>query len=150
VARRQGAIRLRDGGRRRDRLYRLPEFRQQPVQFLQVLLAVFIPSSAVNLTDYFLVRRGNYDVTAFFIPNGAYGRFAWRGLLAYAIGLAAEWPFVSQLDTPGRWSRIWAAGFHGAGQSVFPNDKAGLGHFDTTCIEPSPWVPWSRSPTRCR
>ena len=69
--------------------------------FLQVLLAVFIPWSAVNLTDYFLVRRGNYDVTAFFIPNGIYGRFAWRGLLAYAIGLAAEWPFVSQLDYTG-------------------------------------------------
>jgi len=69
--------------------------------FLQVLLAVFIPWSAVNLTDYFLVRRGNYDVTAFFIPNGVYGRFAWRGLLAYAIGLAAEWPFISQLDYTG-------------------------------------------------
>jgi NCS1 family nucleobase:cation symporter-1 len=69
--------------------------------FLQVLLAVFIPWSAVNLTDYFLVRRGNYDVTAFFIPNGIYGRVAWRGLLAYAAGLAAEWPFVSQVDYTG-------------------------------------------------
>jgi len=69
--------------------------------FLDVLLVIFIPWSAVNLTDYFLVRRGNYDVTAFFIPDGVYGRFAWRGLLAYAIGLAAEWPFVSQLDYTG-------------------------------------------------
>ena len=69
--------------------------------FLNVLLVIFIPWSAVNLTDYFLVRRGNYDVTAFFIPDGVYGRIAWRGLLAYAIGLAAEWPFVSQLDYTG-------------------------------------------------
>ena len=69
--------------------------------FLNVLLVIFIPWSAVNLTDYFLVRRGNYDVTAFFIPDGIYGRFAWRGLLAYAIGLAAEWPFVAQLDYTG-------------------------------------------------
>ena len=69
--------------------------------FLDVLLVIFIPWSAVNLTDYFLVRRGNYDVTAFFIPDGVYGRVAWRGLLAYAIGLAAEWPFVSQLDYTG-------------------------------------------------
>ena len=69
--------------------------------FLDVLLVIFIPWSAVNLTDYFLVRRGNYDVTAFFIPNGIYGRFAWRGLLAYAIGLGAEWPFVSQPDYVG-------------------------------------------------
>ena len=69
--------------------------------FLNVLLVIFIPWSAVNLTDYFLVRHGNYDVTAFFIPDGMYGRVAWRGLLAYAIGLAAEWPFVSQLDYTG-------------------------------------------------
>jgi NCS1 family nucleobase:cation symporter-1 len=66
--------------------------------FLDVLLVIFIPWSAVNLTDYFLVRRGNYDVTAFFIPDGVYGKVAWRGLAAYAVGLAAEWPFVSQPD----------------------------------------------------
>ena len=69
--------------------------------FLDVLLVIFIPWSAVNLTDYFLVRHGNYDVTAFFIPDGVYGKIAWRGLLAYAVGLAAEWPFVSQPDYVG-------------------------------------------------
>lgn len=69
--------------------------------FLDVLLVIFIPWSAVNLTDYFLVRRGNYDVTAFFIPDGVYGKVAWRGLVAYAVGLAAEWPFVSQPDYVG-------------------------------------------------
>jgi nucleobase:cation symporter-1, NCS1 family len=69
--------------------------------FLDVLLTIFIPWSAVNLTDYFLVRRGNYDVTAFFIPGGVYGKFAWRGLLAYAVGLGAQWPFVSQPDYVG-------------------------------------------------
>lgn len=66
--------------------------------FLDVLLVIFIPWSAVNLTDYFIVRRGEYNVASFFLPNGTYGRFMWRGLLAYAIGLAAEWPFVSQPD----------------------------------------------------
>jgi nucleobase:cation symporter-1, NCS1 family len=69
--------------------------------FLDVLLVIFIPWSAVNLTDYFLVRRGNYDVTAFFIPDGVYGKVAWRGLVAYAVGLAVEWPFVSQPDYVG-------------------------------------------------
>ena len=66
-----------------------------------MLLVLFIPWSAVNLADYFLVRHGNYDVASFFTPGGQYGRFAWRGLLAYAIGLAAEWPFVSQPDYTG-------------------------------------------------
>ena len=69
--------------------------------FLDVLLVIFIPWSAVNLADYFLVRRGRYDVASFFTADGAYGRFAWRGLLAYTAGLAAEWPFVSQPDFTG-------------------------------------------------
>jgi nucleobase:cation symporter-1, NCS1 family len=63
---------------------------------LNVLLAVFIPWSAVNLTDYFVVRHGDYNVASFFVPESRYGKFAWRGLLAYAIGLVAELPFVSQ------------------------------------------------------
>ena len=69
--------------------------------FLDVLLVIFIPWSAVNLADYFLIRRGRYDVASFFAADGAYGRFAWRGLLAYAAGLAAQWPFVSQPDYTG-------------------------------------------------
>jgi NCS1 family nucleobase:cation symporter-1 len=69
--------------------------------FLDVLLVLFIPWSAVNLADYFVVRRAQYDVGAFFLPGGDYGNVAWRGLLAYAVGLAAEWPFVSQPDYTG-------------------------------------------------
>jgi nucleobase:cation symporter-1, NCS1 family len=69
--------------------------------FLGVLLVIFIPWSAVNLADYFVVRRGHYDVGSFFIPDSIYGKFAWRGLLAYAVGLAVEWPFVSQPDYTG-------------------------------------------------
>lgn len=69
--------------------------------FLDVLLVLFIPWSAVNLADYFIVRRARYDVGAFFIPGSVYGNVAWRGLLAYAAGLAAEWPFVSQPDYTG-------------------------------------------------
>jgi NCS1 family nucleobase:cation symporter-1 len=69
--------------------------------FLDVLLVVFIPWSAVNLADYFVVRRARYDVGSFFVPEGVYGKFAWPGLVAYAVGLAAEWPFVSQPDYTG-------------------------------------------------
>jgi NCS1 family nucleobase:cation symporter-1 len=69
--------------------------------FLDVLLVIFIPWSAVNLADYFLIRRGRYEVASFFVADGAYGRYAWRGLLAYAAGLAAQWPFVSQPDYTG-------------------------------------------------
>ena len=36
--------------------------------FLDVLLVVFIPWSAVNLADYFVVRRARYHVASFFAP----------------------------------------------------------------------------------
>jgi NCS1 family nucleobase:cation symporter-1 len=61
-----------------------------------VLLVIFIPWSAVNLADYFIVRHGHYDVNSFFTATGKYGGLAWRGLLAYFVGLGAEAPFVSQ------------------------------------------------------
>jgi purine-cytosine permease-like protein len=70
--------------------------------FLGYLLVVFIAWSAVNLTDFFVVRHGRYDVAAFFDPSGGpYGKFAWRGLLALAIGIAAEVPFIAQADYHG-------------------------------------------------
>ncbi len=77
------------------------QFVNNLTNFLYVLLVIFIPWSAVNITDYFLVRHGNYDVASFFTARGRYPLFAWRGLLAYAAGLAAEWPFVSQPDYTG-------------------------------------------------
>jgi NCS1 family nucleobase:cation symporter-1 len=64
--------------------------------FLDLLLMIFIPWSAVNLTDYFLVRHGRYDIAAFGDRNGSYGRYAWRGLSAYAFGLVLELPFIDQ------------------------------------------------------
>ena len=47
---------------------------------------MFIPWSAVNIADYFLVRHAHYDVAAFFTARGVYGNLAWRGLVAYAAG----------------------------------------------------------------
>jgi NCS1 family nucleobase:cation symporter-1 len=70
--------------------------------FLGYLLVVFIAWSAVNLTDFYAVRHGRYDVAAFFDPGGGpYGKVAWRGLLALAAGIAAEWPFIYQPDYTG-------------------------------------------------
>jgi nucleobase:cation symporter-1, NCS1 family len=64
--------------------------------FLAVLLFIFIPWTAINLTDYFVVRHGEYDVPSFFTPHGEYGGFVWRGLIPYALAVAVELPFISQ------------------------------------------------------
>jgi nucleobase:cation symporter-1, NCS1 family len=81
--------------------YGYQQFVSNLSNFLDDLLTLLIPWSAVNLADYFWVRHGDYDVASFFTPQGVYGRFAWRGLLAYMIGLAAELPFASQPDYTG-------------------------------------------------
>jgi nucleobase:cation symporter-1, NCS1 family len=65
-------------------------------EFLGVLLFVFIPWSAINLADYYLVRHGEYDVPSFFTPKGKYGPFLWRGLIPYFLAVGAEVPFVDQ------------------------------------------------------
>ncbi|WP_280116190.1 cytosine permease [Leucobacter coleopterorum] len=62
--------------------------------FLTLLLYVLIPWSAINLADYFIVRKGDYDIDALFARNGKYGRWNAVGLGSYGIGLAAQVPFM--------------------------------------------------------
>ncbi|GGT19394.1 purine-cytosine permease family protein [Nonomuraea spiralis] len=59
-----------------------------------ILTYLFIPWTAINLVDYFFVRRGQYVVREIFNARGIYGRWGWRGNLAYLIGLAAMTPFM--------------------------------------------------------
>jgi nucleobase:cation symporter-1, NCS1 family len=63
--------------------------------FLLLILYLFIPWTAVNLVDYYVVRRGHYAIAEIFNPRGMYGRWGWRGILAYLIGFAAMIPFFS-------------------------------------------------------
>jgi NCS1 family nucleobase:cation symporter-1 len=64
--------------------------------FLTVLLYVFVPWSAINLTDYYFVKHGHYDIASFFTAKGRYGGFVWPGLVAYIVAVAAEVPFIDQ------------------------------------------------------
>jgi purine-cytosine permease-like protein len=61
--------------------------------FLLLILYLFIPWTAVNLVDYYIVRRGHYAIAEIFNPRGMYGRWGWRGILAYLISFAAMTPF---------------------------------------------------------
>jgi nucleobase:cation symporter-1, NCS1 family len=64
-------------------------------EFLAVLLYLFTPWTAVNLVDFYWVRRGHYSVREIFNPHGMYGRWNWRGLLAYGVGFASMIPFFN-------------------------------------------------------
>ena len=60
---------------------------------LVVVLYFLIPWTAVNLVDYFWVRRGRYAILDLFTPLGIYGAWGVRGLAAYAVGFGASLPF---------------------------------------------------------
>jgi NCS1 nucleoside transporter family len=64
-------------------------------EFLAILLYLFTPWTAINLVDFYVVRRGHYSVREIFNSRGMYGRWNWRGLTAYGIGFAAMVPFFS-------------------------------------------------------
>ena len=62
---------------------------------LLLFLYLFTPWTAVNLVDFYWVRKGHYSVREIFNPRGMYGRWQWRGLVAYGAGFAAMIPFFS-------------------------------------------------------
>jgi purine-cytosine permease-like protein len=61
--------------------------------FLGVLVYLFTPWTAINLVDFFFVRKGHYSIRAMFMADGIYGRWNWRGLTSYALGFMAMVPF---------------------------------------------------------
>lgn len=55
---------------------------------------LFTPWTAINLVDYFWVRKGLYSIREIFTPDGMYGRWGWRGQAAYGVALLAMVPFM--------------------------------------------------------
>jgi NCS1 nucleoside transporter family len=64
-------------------------------EFLSLLLYLFTPWTAINLVDFYIVRKGHYSVREIFNPHGMYGRWSWRGLSAYGVGFVVMIPFFS-------------------------------------------------------
>jgi len=64
--------------------------------FVLLLMYVLVPWTSINLVDFYLVRRGDYDVGQFFRADGGiYGRFNWVAIGCYLLGIAIEVPFVN-------------------------------------------------------
>jgi nucleobase:cation symporter-1, NCS1 family len=62
---------------------------------LAVLLYLFTPWTAINLIDFYVVRKGHYSIREIFNPAGMYGRWNWRGLTAYGVGFVVMIPCFS-------------------------------------------------------
>jgi NCS1 family nucleobase:cation symporter-1 len=84
--------------------------------FLELVLYFFIPWTAVNLTDYFIVRKGHYAIAEIFKPRGIYGRWGWRGIVSYLVGFAVMIPFF---HIPGLWVGFVSNAMGGIDISLF-------------------------------
>ncbi|QWF80703.1 purine-cytosine permease family protein [Amycolatopsis sp. CA-230715] len=71
------------------------EFLSNFVLFLDFLLYFLTPWSSINLVDFYLVRKETYDLDAVYDPNGRYGRWSGRALIAYVLGIAIQIPFAN-------------------------------------------------------
>lgn len=82
---------------------------------LVFLAYVFTPWTAINLVDFFFVRKGQYVISEIFNPRGIYGRWGWRGTTAYLVGIVVMIPFM--VTTP--FTGFLAAAFGGVDYSIF-------------------------------
>ncbi|WP_238739298.1 MULTISPECIES: purine-cytosine permease family protein [Pseudomonas] len=55
---------------------------------------VLVPWSAINLVDYYLTRKGRYNVPAMYNANSIYGKVNWTTLLIYAVSVIIQIPFM--------------------------------------------------------
>lgn len=63
--------------------------------FLVFTLYLLVPWTAINLTDYYLIRRGHYDIPELFKVDGKYGQFNWYALVVYALAVGIQFPFMN-------------------------------------------------------
>lgn len=63
--------------------------------FLLLLMYFLVPWTAINLTDFYLLRKGHYNIADIFDVHGQYGRFNWRAIGAYLVAIALQVPFIN-------------------------------------------------------
>ncbi|SDV51551.1 purine-cytosine permease family protein [Chitinasiproducens palmae] len=66
------------------------------VDLVLALLVVLVPWTAINLIDFYAIHHGKYDIASIFrVDGGIYGRFNPQALIAYAIGILVQIPFMN-------------------------------------------------------
>jgi nucleobase:cation symporter-1, NCS1 family len=62
---------------------------------LSLLVYVLVPWSAINLADYYIVRKGRYSIEDMFTLDGIYGRYQWGSIGVYLVSILVQIPFMS-------------------------------------------------------
>lgn len=66
------------------------------VDLVLALLVVLVPWTAINLIDFYVIHKGQYDVRSIFrVDGGIYGRFNPQALIAYVVGILVQIPFMN-------------------------------------------------------
>ncbi|WP_406237132.1 purine-cytosine permease family protein [Acetobacter orientalis] len=92
-------------------LFMADGFLQSYLEFMDMLMAIMVPWTAINLVDYYLIHHGSYQVSAFFEPDGGrYGRVNTSAMFCFFLSLAAQIPFMSGHLYTGPFARL----LHGA------------------------------------
>ncbi len=63
--------------------------------FIAILGYFMVPWTAINLVDFYLVRKERYSIPDIFNPDGRYAGIDWRAMSAYLISIAASVPFMN-------------------------------------------------------
>ncbi|MFB5189308.1 purine-cytosine permease family protein [Alicyclobacillus fastidiosus] len=63
--------------------------------FILLLLYFMIPWTSINLVDFYLLRKGNYNIDAIMSRDGEYGGVNWIAIVAYVIAVLVQFPFMN-------------------------------------------------------
>jgi purine-cytosine permease-like protein len=109
---------------------------------VNVLLFFFVPWSVINLVDFYIVKKGRYDVRSFFTASGIYGGWRWVAIVPYLVALAAQVPFLDQTLYVGPMVKVlggadisWIVGFVVAGAGYLISCRLAGGQAQLTAGE---------------
>ena len=77
------------------------------IGLILALLLVLVPWASINLIDFYLIKKGQYDIPSIFSADGGiYGRFNHHAIIAYACGILVQLPFANTALYVGPYSNI--------------------------------------------
>ncbi|WP_256760412.1 cytosine permease [Cohnella sp. WQ 127256] len=65
------------------------------INFIFFMSYFLIPWTAINLVDYFILRKGQYSIHDIFDVSGRYGKFNWITIFAFLASIVIEVPFIN-------------------------------------------------------
>jgi len=101
--------------------------------FLVFTLYLLVPWTAINLTDFYLIRHGRYDIPELFKADGIYGKVNWFALIVYALAVGVQFPFMNNAyyvgpvaTSLGGADIAWIVGFVFAAVVYYAGARSGL------------------------